>query len=75
MANPSNNNSASVQIGPGLFGLCTFATIVLVVLKFVGVISISWFAVFLPMIIGAGVTLILVVLAIILFIIAAAVGK
>lgn len=72
---PSSNSSSNVQVGPGLFGLCTFASIVLAVLKLIGVIGISWLAVFLPMIIGAGVTLVLVIFAIILFIIAAAVSK
>lgn len=76
MANPpSSNHSANVQVGPGLFGLCTFASIVLAVLKLVGVIGISWLAVFLPMIIGAGVTLVLVILAFILFVIAVSVSK
>ena len=72
---PSSNNSANVQVGPGLFGLCTFASIVLAVLKLIGIISISWLAVLLPVIIGAGVTLVLVIFAIILFIIAEAVSK
>lgn len=72
---PSSNNSANVQVGPGLFGLCTFASIVLAILKLIGIIGISWLAVFLPMIIGAGVTLILVIFAIILFVIAASVSK
>lgn len=71
----SNNASSSVQVGPGLIGFCTLITIVLAVLKLIDVLAISWFIVFLPLIIGGGVTVAILVLSLILFIIIALVAS
>ena len=56
MANPgtNTNSSSSVQVGPGLLGLCVLASIALAVLKLTNVWAISWLVVVLPTLVGLG---------------------
>lgn len=71
----TDSRNANVQVGPGLFGLCAIASIVLAILKLTNVLTVSWLIVFLPIIIGGALTIALLIIAFILLAIVASVGK
>lgn len=74
MSHPSSSNSTAstrVQVGPGFVGLCVLASLVLAILKLTEILSISWLIVCLPLIVGLGFTVVMLVLAVILLFIAA----
>lgn len=71
----TESRNANVQVGPGLFGLCILATIALAILKLTNVLTVSWLVVFLPVIIGGALTIGILIIAFILLIILASVGK
>lgn len=54
----------------GGLGLCSILTIIFVVLKAFGVINFTWFQCFLPAIIGFGIGLVLVIIALIVAVVA-----
>jgi len=61
----------NVAVGGGGVGFCGLLTIVFIVLKLCNVIAWSWFWVLFPLILSAGLWLLLFILAIIIGIIAA----
>ena len=67
----TSDSRATAQVGPGLFGLCVFASIVLAVLKLTDLLAISWLVVSLPVIIGGGLTIAMVLVALILIVVIA----
>ena len=60
----SNENKTTISFGS--FGLGTLLTIVFLVLKLCGVIDWAWIFVFLPIIISAGLTILLCVIIVII---------
>lgn len=75
MAHPNTNtsSSSSVQVGPGLLGLCVLASIALAVLKLTHVWAISWLVVALPALVGLGLIIVLFIIFFIFVAIIAAV--
>lgn len=65
----NDTSSSTVQAGPGLTGLCVLATIALIILKLTGVLSITWFIAFLPLIIGVGLSVLFLIIGAVLMII------
>lgn len=59
----------NVNINKGGIGIFSLLTIIFVVLKAFGIISFTWFQCFIPLIIGASLSVILIIIAIILIII------
>ena len=60
------NDDVKVSVKSGGLGLCSILTIIFIVLKAFGVIHFTWFQCFLPLIIGWGFALILLIIAIII---------
>lgn len=58
-------NNKKIQIGGGGFSLCTVLFLVFLILKLTGVIAWSWWLVFLPLIIYAGIIVVLLFIAIV----------
>lgn len=71
MPSSTTNTSRNVQVGPGFFGICLFASIVLAILKLTNVWAISWLVVALPALVGLG---LIIVLFIIFFIFVATIA-
>ena len=69
----TSSSSSSVQVGPGFFGLCVFASIVLAILKLTNVWAISWLVVALPALVGLGLIIVLFIIFFIFVAIIAAV--
>jgi hypothetical protein len=63
-------NSKKIQIGGGGFSLCTVLFLVFLILKLTGVIAWSWWLVFLPLIIYAGLIALVLLFTVIVAIIA-----
>ena len=59
----------NVNINKGGIGIFSLLTIIFVILKAFGIISFTWFQCFIPLIIGASLSVILIIIAIILIII------
>lgn len=70
-ATPSRESSG--KAGLGLFGVAAFATVVLGVLKFFGLVAMGWLIVFMPLLVALGLSLVAAVLALIITALAAAV--
>ena len=73
MSNPGTITSSSVQVGPGLLGLCVLASIALAILKLTNVWAISWLVVALPALVGLGLIIVLFIIFFIFVAIIAAV--
>ena len=58
----NTNTSRNVQVGPGLFGFCIIASIVLAILKLTNVWAISWLVVLLPVLVGLGLNIALLII-------------
>lgn len=58
----------NVHVSGGI-GIFSLLTIIFVILKAFGVISFTWFQCFIPLIIGASLSVILIIIAIILIVI------
>lgn len=56
----------NVNINKGGIGIFSLLTIIFVVLKAFGIISFTWFQCFIPLIIGASLSVILIIIAIII---------
>ena len=56
------DSSRIVQVGPGLFGFCIIASIVLAILKLTNVWAISWLVVALPALVGLGLIIVLFII-------------
>ena len=69
----NTDTSRNVQVGPGFFGLCIFASIVLAILKLTNVWAISWLVVALPALVGLGLIIVLFIIFFIFVAIIAAV--
>lgn len=59
----------NVNINKGGIGIFSLLTIIFVVLKAFGIINFTWFQCFIPLIIGASLSVILIIIAIILIVI------
>ena len=59
----------NVNINKGGIGIFSLLTIIFVVLKAFGINSFTWFQCFIPLIIGASLSVILIIIAIILIVI------
>lgn len=59
----------NVNINKGGIGIFSLLTIIFVILKAFGIISFTWFQCFIPLIIGASLSVILIIIAIILIVI------
>lgn len=68
---PSRDSSG--KAGLGLFGVAAFATVVLGVLKFFGLVEMGWLIVFMPLLVALGLSLVAVVVGLILIAVAAVV--
>ena len=73
MSNSNTSASSSVQVGPGLLGLCVLASIALAILKLTNVWAISWLVVALPALVGLGYIIVLFIIVFIFVAIIAAV--
>lgn len=62
MPSSTTNTSRNVQVGPGFFGICLFASIVLAILKLTNVWAISWLVVLLPVLVGLGLNIALLII-------------
>lgn len=69
----NTDSSRNVQVGPGLFGFCIIASIVLAILKLTNVWAISWLVVALPALVGLGLIIVLFIIFFIFVAIIAAV--
>lgn len=69
----TTDSSRNVQVGPGLFGFCIIASIVLAILKLTNVWAISWLVVVLPTLVGLGLIIVLFIIFFIFVAIIAAV--
>ena len=58
----NNNRGCSVNVGSIVFIPATLSTFILLILKIIGVGSISWFWVFSPLLIGIGLMIALIIL-------------
>ena len=56
----------NVNINKGGIGIFSLLTIIFVILKAFGIISFTWFQCFIPLIIGASLSVILIIIAIII---------
>lgn len=74
MSEPTTTSrDSSGKAGLGLFGVAAFATVVLGVLDFLGLVEMGWLIMFMPLLVALGLTLAGVILALIIIAIAAAV--
>lgn len=72
MSEPQQNTTVRAgTAGPGLFGLAAFVTIVLGVLKLLGLMEITWLVVFMPLVVAAGLGVLGLLLALLVFTIVA----
>lgn len=68
---PSRDSSG--KAGLSLFGVAAFATVVLGVLKFFGLVAMGWLIVFMPLLVALGLSLVAVVVGLVIIALAAAV--
>lgn len=68
---PSRDSSG--KAGLGLLGVAAFATVVLGVLKLLGLVAMGWLIVFMPLLVALGLSLVAVVVGLVIIALAAAV--
>ena len=74
MSEPTTTSrDSSGKAGLGLFGVAAFATVVLGVLKLLGLVAMGWLIVFMPLLVALGLSLVAVVVGLVIIALAAAV--